>query len=162
MPLQSQVIPICVTQNSCFFGTFLEKILFLTHFDQSNPPHDRHIRKAVHLRIPKIRLKFDFRHPMERQIFGDGGGLDPALILALCHMWRKNDKYEVWWPLAIPKGSPTIKKSLFIWALPKKPLDPPPRTQTGTLWHLLSGKIMQMPVCTWTFLQVPQTILARV
>ena len=84
MPLQSQVIPICVTQNSCFFGTFLEKILFLTHFDQSNPPHDRHIRKAVHLRIPKIRLKFDFRHPMERQIFGDGGGLDPALILALC------------------------------------------------------------------------------
>ena len=74
MPLQSQVIPICVTQNSCFFGTFLEKILFLTHFDQSNPPHDRHIRKAVHLRIPKIRLKFDFRHPVERQIFGDGVG----------------------------------------------------------------------------------------
>ena len=32
----------------------------------------------------QIRLKFDFRHPMERQIFGDGGGLDPALILALC------------------------------------------------------------------------------
>ena len=29
---------------------------------------------------------------------------------------------------------------------------PPPRTQTGTLWHLFSGKIMQMPVCTWTFL----------
>ena len=27
-----------------------------------------------------------------------------------------------------------------------------PRTQTGTLWHLFSGKIMQMPVCTWTFL----------
>ena len=25
-------------------------------------------------------------------------------------------------------------------------------TQTGTLWHLFSGKIMQMPVCTWTFL----------
>ena len=29
---------------------------------------------------------------------------------------------------------------------------PPPRTQTGTLWHLFSGKIMQMPVFTWTFL----------
>ena len=26
------------------------------------------------------------------------------------------------------------------------------RSQTGTLWHLFSGKIMQMPVCTWTFL----------
>ena len=35
----------------------------------------------------------------------------------------------------------------------KYPLDPPhPRTQTGTLWHLFLGKIMQMPVCTWTFL----------
>ena len=33
-----------------------------------------------------------------------------------------------------------------------QPLDPLPRTQTGTLWHLFSGKIMQMPVCTWTFL----------
>ena len=38
MPLQSQVIPICVPQKRCFFGTFLEKILFLTHFDQINPP----------------------------------------------------------------------------------------------------------------------------
>ena len=31
-------------------------------------------------------------------------------------------------------------------------LGPLPRTQTGTLWHLFSGKIIQMPVCTWTFL----------
>ena len=31
-------------------------------------------------------------------------------------------------------------------------IGPPPRAQTGTLWHLYSGKIMQMPVCTWTFL----------
>ena len=44
-----------------------------------------HIQKAVHLRIQKIRLKFHFRHPVKRQIFGDGDGLDPALILALCH-----------------------------------------------------------------------------
>ena len=28
----------------------------------------------------------------------------------------------------------------------------PPHCQTGTLWHLFSGKIMQMPVCTKTFL----------
>ena len=28
----------------------------------------------------------------------------------------------------------------------------PLRTQRGTLWHLFSGKIIQMPVCTWTFL----------
>ena len=32
---------------------------------------------------------------------------------------------------------------------------PPPRTQTGTLWHLFSGKIMQMPVCT--FLKIGAT-----
>ena len=31
-------------------------------------------------------------------------------------------------------------------------IGPPLRCQTGTLWHLFSGKIMQMPVCTWTFL----------
>ena len=40
MSLQSQVIPICVPQKRCFFGTFLEKITFWTHFDQINPPHD--------------------------------------------------------------------------------------------------------------------------
>ena len=35
---------------------------------------------------------------------------------------------------------------------------PPPRSQTGTLWHLFSGKIMQMPVCTWTlFLKIGAT-----
>ena len=28
MPFQSQVIPICVPQKRCFFGTFLEKIFF--------------------------------------------------------------------------------------------------------------------------------------
>ena len=48
----------------------------------------------MHLRIPKIRLKFDFRHPVERQIFGDGDGLDPALILALCHK-EKDDKDDI-------------------------------------------------------------------
>ena len=48
-------------------------------------PHSvRHIRKAEHLRIKNKWLKFDFRHPMERQIFGDEVGLDPALILAMC------------------------------------------------------------------------------
>ena len=25
-------------KNAVFFGTFFEKILFLTHFDQNNPP----------------------------------------------------------------------------------------------------------------------------
>ena len=49
-----------------------------------------HIQKAVHLRIQKIRLKFDFRHPVERQIFGDGDGLDPALILELCLKGHKS------------------------------------------------------------------------
>ena len=84
MPLQSQVIPICVTQNSCFFGIFWEKMLSHGQTVHFWPHSVTHIQKAVHLRIQKIRLKFDFRHPVERQIFGDGGGLDPALILALC------------------------------------------------------------------------------
>jgi len=38
MPLQSQVIQICATQKRCFSALFLDKILFLTHFDQINPP----------------------------------------------------------------------------------------------------------------------------
>ena len=84
MPLQSQVIPICVTQNSCFFGIFWEKMLSHGQTVHFWPHSVIHIQKAVHLRIQKIRLKFDFRHPVERQIFGDGDGLDPALILALC------------------------------------------------------------------------------
>ena len=45
----------------------------------------------MHLRIQKIRLKFDFQHPVERQIFGDGDGLDPALILALCSKQQTGD-----------------------------------------------------------------------
>ena len=48
-PPRSQLIQNREHLKRCFFGTFLEKILFLTHFDQSNHPHDRHIRKAVHL-----------------------------------------------------------------------------------------------------------------
>ena len=84
MPLQSRVIMICVTPKSCFFGIFWEKKDSHGQTVHFGPHSVRHIRKAVHLRIPKIRLKFHFRHPMERQIFGDGGRLDPALILALC------------------------------------------------------------------------------
>ena len=41
------------------------------------------------------------------------------------------------------KGSPTVNLSSF-GHCPNSHWDPPTRTQTG--------KIMQMPVCTWTFL----------
>ena len=46
---------------------------------KSAPVHFRphsvlHIRKAEHLRIPKFRLKVNFRHPMKRKIFGDTSG----------------------------------------------------------------------------------------
>ena len=54
MPLQSQVILICVPQKRCFFGTFLEKILFLPTSTKSTPPHDIHQRKAVHLSFPHV------------------------------------------------------------------------------------------------------------
>ena len=43
-----------------------------------------HHQKAEHQRIPKFRLKVNFRHPMKRQIFGDTSGQDPNLHLALC------------------------------------------------------------------------------
>ena len=46
--------------------------------------HFRPHRKAKHLRIPKFRLKVNFRHPMKRQIFGDTSGQDPNFHLALC------------------------------------------------------------------------------
>ena len=75
MPLQSQVIPICVPQKRCFFGTFLEKILFLTHFDQSNHPNDRHIRKAVHLSFLHVPQHKSFFEPAGRQNFANASGL---------------------------------------------------------------------------------------
>ena len=62
MPLQSQVIPICVPQKRCFFGTFLEKILILTHFDQSNPPMIGIIGKlciSAFCTYPNIRVFFN-------------------------------------------------------------------------------------------------------
>ena len=71
MPLQSQVIPICVPQKRCFFGTFLEKILFLTHFVQSNHPHDRHIRKAVHLSFLHVPQLESFLELAGRQNFAN-------------------------------------------------------------------------------------------
>ena len=58
----------------CFFDIFLEKMLFHGQTVHFWPHSTTHIQKAEHLRIPKIRLKFDFRHPVERQIFGDGVG----------------------------------------------------------------------------------------
>ena len=70
-PLRSQVIRKFCRQNRCFFGIFFrENALsrpnrpFLTH-------SVIHIRKAEHLTIQKIRLKFDFRHHVKRQICGD-------------------------------------------------------------------------------------------
>ena len=70
-PLRSQVIPICVTQNSCFFGIFWAKMLSHGQTVHFWPHSVIHIRKAEHLTIQKIRLKFDFRHHVNRQIFGD-------------------------------------------------------------------------------------------
>ena len=82
-------------QKAVFFGIFWEKKNSHGQTVHFGPHSVRHIRKAEHLRIKNKGLKFHFRHPMERQIFGDGVGLDPALILALClkeHFWfsKKN------------------------------------------------------------------------
>ena len=71
-------------QKAVFFSIFWEKKDSHGQTVHFGPHSVRHIRKAEHLRIKNKWLKFDFRHPMERQIFGDEAGLDPALILAMC------------------------------------------------------------------------------
>ena len=70
-------------QKAVFKAFFCEKKSHgqTVHF---GPNSVRHIRKAVHLRIKNKWLKFSFRYPMQRQIFGDEVGLDPAFILAMC------------------------------------------------------------------------------
>ena len=73
-PLRSQVIRKSCRLKRCFFGIFWEKMLSHGQTVHFWPHSVTHIQKAEHLRIPKIRLKFDFRHPVERQIFGDGVG----------------------------------------------------------------------------------------
>ena len=70
-PLRSQVIRKSCTQNSCFFGNFWEKMLSHGQTVHFWPHSVTHIQKAEHLRIPKIRLKFDFRHHVTCQICGD-------------------------------------------------------------------------------------------
>ena len=50
-PPQSQLIRICVPQKSCFLATFFGKILVLTHFDPTYPPHDIHRWKAMDLTL---------------------------------------------------------------------------------------------------------------
>ena len=73
-PLRSRLIQNRGPQKRCFFGIFWEKMLSHGQTVHFWPHSVTHIQKAEHLRIPKIRLKFDFRHPVERQIFGDGVG----------------------------------------------------------------------------------------
>ena len=92
-PLRSQLIQNRGRPKRCFFGIFWEKMLSHGQTVHFWPHSVTHIQKAEHLRIPKIRLKFDFRHPVERQIFGDGDGLDPALILALCLRCQINQTF---------------------------------------------------------------------
>ena len=58
--------------------------------------------------------------------------------------WKEN--------LMIDLGKPQRKFISVHLGIAQIAIGPPPRCQTGTLWHLFSGKIMQMPVCTKTFL----------
>ena len=99
MPLQSQVIPICVTQNSCFFGIFWEKMLSHGQTVHFWPHSVIHIRKAEHLTIQKIRLKFDFRHHVKRQICGDALQLiwrvDLNLYLTSFHSVKFNTREKM-------------------------------------------------------------------
>ena len=74
-PLRSWLIQNRGPQKRCFFSAFFwEKMLSHGQTLHFWPHSFIHIKKAEHLRIPKIRLKFHFRHPVERQIFGDGVG----------------------------------------------------------------------------------------
>ena len=62
-----------------------------------------------------------------------------------------HDGDESWHNLMV-LGKPHRKNISVHLGIAQIAIGPPPRTQTGTLWHLFSGKIMQMPVCTKTFL----------
>ena len=73
-PLQSQVIQNLDTQKRCFLGTFFEKRAIFTHFDQTNPPHDTHRWKAVHLSFPGARRKISFLRPVSRENFANALG----------------------------------------------------------------------------------------
>ena len=84
-PLRSQVIRKSCTQNSCFFGIFWEKMLSHGQTVHFWPHSVTHIRKAVHLRIPKIRFEVHFRHPMTRQNFRDAVAQKCNPYLIWCH-----------------------------------------------------------------------------
>ena len=71
MPLQSQVIPIRVPQKRCFFGTFLKKILFLTHFGQINPPPNYTPTESCASQLSARTPTVDFFEPAGRQNFAN-------------------------------------------------------------------------------------------
>ena len=52
---------------------------------------------------------------------------------------------------SIDKGSPTQKKHVYIWALPKLQFDPPYCANPGTLWHKFfaeNEKILKTAILT--------------
>ena len=83
-PLQSQVIQNLDTQKRCFLGTFFEKMAIFTHFDQTNPPHETHRWKAVHLSFPGARRKISFLRPVSRENFANALGQTCIHDLRLC------------------------------------------------------------------------------
>ena len=86
MAAQSQLIRNRDTQKTCFGGSFLEKILVLTNFDQRRPPLNIHRWKAMDLSFLMVFLKKYFMDPAKRQIFRDASGQIFSLILRPCHI----------------------------------------------------------------------------
>ena len=95
-PLRSQLIQNREPQKRCFFGIFWEKMLSHGQTVHFWPHSVIHIRKAEHLRIPKIRLKFDFRHHVKRQICGDALQLIWRVILKRYHMYVDTRAHNLW------------------------------------------------------------------
>ena len=85
-PLRSQVIRKSCRLKRCFFGNFWEKMLSHGQTVHFWPHSVIHIRKAVHLRIPKIRFEVHFRHPMTRQNFRDAVAQKCNPYLIWCHI----------------------------------------------------------------------------
>ena len=102
-PLQSQVIQICVRQKCCFFGTFLEKILFWSTSAKYTPTHDIHQRKAVHVSVPHVP------QPAGHQNFAN------SWRQKLAHVLRpRRNKSEVSRQKLLTHGNLSAKQELFV------------------------------------------------
>ena len=84
-----------VAAQNAVFSAIFEIKRFLTAKPSIFDHSVIHIRKAVHLRIPIIRFKVHFRHPMKRQNFRDtvAQKCNPDKVSYLCYLCQTMCNY---------------------------------------------------------------------